>query len=260
MANQQKPSLDSSLLKLVRAEEHLNVVLKAIDRLVAEQGQVVFEEDKDANEGAIRLKLPSVDPDLPAVVGDFLYDARSALDHTIYQLAGEAYTPRNHFPICSSDINFANELKTHRLDGVPAKAQTIIETLQPYHRGNEILRALDDLHNIDKHRTINIVALLAQDASIRLQSATGRIVQMETAGEELPHNAALGNLVINLSSPRIANVFRNMKVQGQVSTFVAFKDFPTDESEPRGRVDAILQEIFDFIRQVALPALEPFFN
>jgi hypothetical protein len=257
-----EPSLESARLKLVRAEEHLKVILKTIERLVAKQGNVAFEEDREAQEGAIRIRLPAADPDLPAIAGDFLYNVRSAMDHVVYQLVavnGQTYEPSNHFPICSVPVNFLNEIKRHRLDGVSAKAQTIIETLQPYHRGNEILLVLDALHNIDKHRTINIVTMLADSTSVQLRSA-GRVVQHMSAGEELPDGAALGNLVINLASPKMANIFRNMEVKAQVTSFVAFKDFPADESEPRGRVDAILEEIFDFARNVVLPAFEPFFN
>jgi hypothetical protein len=254
------PALEGVRLKLIRAQHHLDDVLAVIDRLVRKQGNVVFEEDLETNQGAIRLKLPLPDTDLPALIGDFLYNVRSALDHFVYQLAGKPATgSRTHFPICSSKENFAEELRRHRLDNVPTRAQTLIERLQPYHRGNEILTALSELHDMDKHRTINIITTLADDVSLELRSA-GRRILFDTAGEELRHDAALGNLTIDLSSERIANILRNMKVQGQVSIFVAFEDFPADESEPRGRVDAILQEMLDFVRDEVFGTLEPFFN
>jgi len=50
-----------------------------------------------------------------------------------------------------------------------------------------------------------------------------------------------------------------MKMQGEATAFVAF-DKPEAPSLAEFRVDTMLQDILDFVRDFLFPAFEPFFN
>jgi hypothetical protein len=99
-----------------------------------------------------------------ALIGECLFNYRSALDHLAYDLA-VAHTGRltekqereSAFPIF-----WWREAKTRELDArigaVHPDAQRLIETMQPYGRkGRAALKYLDALHNFDKHRTLHLV-------------------------------------------------------------------------------------------------------
>ena len=51
----------------------------------------------------------------------------------------------------------------------------------------------------------------------------------------------------------------NMKLKGKASIFVAFGDTAAEELEPL-RIETVLQEILEFIRDRIVPAFEPFFD
>jgi hypothetical protein len=95
---------------------------------------------------------------------------------------------------------------------------------------------------------------------------------MFLGGEELRHGAILGGIGMPLNNPDLLEFLRNgetlahfrerflnMKVEGEASMFVAFGDTTAEELEPL-RVETVLQEIIEFIRDTAVPAFEPFFN
>jgi hypothetical protein len=112
--------------------------------------------------------------DIPSIwgitLGDFLHNARSALDHVAYQVVvagnGGMHRDGTQFPICVCPFRW-NGAARSQLKGASDRHLAIIESLQPYHRRNyygqsEIWSSLDDplavlnrLSNIDKHIVLN---------------------------------------------------------------------------------------------------------
>jgi hypothetical protein len=100
-----------------------------------------------------------------ALIGECLFDFRSALDHLAYDLAvaysGFPLQPqveeRSEFPIFHKRRPQKRELDD-RIGAVHPDARRLIETMQPYGRKDRAaLKYLDALHNFDKHRTLHLV-------------------------------------------------------------------------------------------------------
>jgi hypothetical protein len=115
----------------------------------------------------IRADVPIVPPEIWGVVlGEIVYQLRSALDHTIWQLVLANHgTPDkgNQFPIFSKPPRpgaFENYVR-----GIDGRAVKHIRRLQPYTRPNrtepELLEIIGALSNTDKHQTLHGVAVHA---------------------------------------------------------------------------------------------------
>jgi hypothetical protein len=151
--------------KLDRAGEHL----QALDAATAEffeskPYEIAGHFEPDTNQWIVTVK-PFTDPPLRigVILGDYLFNLRSALDHLVCQFAlldtgGAATCERTQFPICSSPTNFVNKQGTWLLGLSPGHVADI-ERLQPYHRGaqagDHFLSILNEFNNVDKHRVVH---------------------------------------------------------------------------------------------------------
>jgi hypothetical protein len=128
---------------------------------------IVCESNEATNERFISV-VPTepIPTHLSLIIGDVLQNLRSALDYLVWELviaAKNEPTQYNAFLICSTAKSF-REAKGKRLKGVDAEAIALIESLQPYHFGeqrksNASLLVLDELANINKHRRILLTRL-----------------------------------------------------------------------------------------------------
>lgn len=140
-----------------------------------------FENDPDTGDKVVRLRVDKMPPaDRWAIrSGEIVYHLRSGLDHAIEQLTIEHKgfpLDGTQFPIFTypttngrvagfHDITKKGEPERrsglYMIRGVRSDIQTFIETMQPYHRGNDLpthpLWVLSKLSNIDKHRTLPVV-------------------------------------------------------------------------------------------------------
>ena len=165
-------SLETVRLKLGRAEKHLDEITGMLSLLKKGQCRIVTEHNQDRNLLIHRISItPKPPPALSVVIGDFLFAVRSALDHLLWQLVvvnGNFPCTKNMFPITSTPENFTEAAGNRkRLKGVSTEVYALIEGLQPCHRGNESLERLDTLHNVDKHRTLNLTTVVSDNTSLR---------------------------------------------------------------------------------------------
>ena len=131
--------------------------------------QVVSQYDPNSKRATAILRLPVIDLMPSIIIGDFLHNTRSALDHLVWQLVianGQIPSNSNMFPICNDSLSFAHQISRGRLNGIPLQAHARIEALQPYQRGKPLcdmhpLWILSELTNIDKHRSVNLTTVLA---------------------------------------------------------------------------------------------------
>jgi len=100
-----------------------------------------------------------------ALIGECLFNFRSALDHLVYDLAvankGHPLPARVEenveFPIFTKRAPDSEELHK-RIGTLKPGAQRLIERMQPYGRKNRAaLKYLHELQNFDKHRTLHLV-------------------------------------------------------------------------------------------------------
>jgi hypothetical protein len=108
-----------------------------------------------------------------ALLGESLFNFRSALDHLAYDLAvaysGFPLQPvvekGSAFPIFHRQAAEKSELDT-RIGAVHPDARRLIEMMQPYGRPDRAaLKYLDVLHNFDKHRTLHLVVAVSKGFS-----------------------------------------------------------------------------------------------
>jgi hypothetical protein len=154
-------SLADPYLKLARAKEHLDFLQEQASIFnKSEPYTITFEDDLERQLYLIRIKLTRDPPEnLCVIVGEFFYNLRSALDQSVWALARlKVSEPAKsiQFPILEQPDGRRFERQTA---DVPREAVSIIEALQPYHRGDAIkdhlLWRLNQMCVIDKHRRIH---------------------------------------------------------------------------------------------------------
>lgn len=97
---------------------------------------------------------------LPGIAFDAVNNLRSALDQAIYGInLAVGVTDRNSFfPIAKDGTHFQNAVKG-RCKNLPPEIVNLISSFKPYKGGNDLLWALNELCNTDKHGIISPVAL-----------------------------------------------------------------------------------------------------
>jgi hypothetical protein len=151
---------------------------------------------------------PTAQPpnELNILLGEFLYQVRSALDHGFYALVairkgltipGDGWERETQFPLfrkapegTSAPVP-RNRFPSKARDWLSDEAYEFIERIQPYYRGgnepNHTLGVLAVLSNIDKHRRFALAALGIEYRDVNV-SGQGTITTLSwtfEAGEEL---------------------------------------------------------------------------
>ncbi len=273
-----KHDLTSFVLKLNRALDHLDALNEAVERFDEGDLYTPFIELDRQRRAVVRVKnITEPPPEWSVLIGDCVYNMRSALDHLAYQLAvvhtGHPLPPQieksSAFPIFNSGPHFRRRNRKghptvtsglHKIRGVAPKAQAAIERLQPYHRrkhpSNELLWVLEELSNVDKHRLPHVAAHVLKSSRYRIESAAiERLLQTETFSRRLKDNAMLARFTVVWSSPH-----PQVDVNLHLATEIEF-DRRSPAKPVRGRpVIETLSAIHDFIFEDVLLPLAPFLN
>ena len=129
-----------------------------------------------------------VRPEIAPMIGDVLFNLRSALDHLAYALVianKKKPSTRTEFPIFYSSDWFEGIGMTKqkrwisgrdKMVGMSDKAQAVIESLQPYHDGvpkREALWLLKQLHMTDKHHRLHLCGGGVFDSSFLVSEDRG---------------------------------------------------------------------------------------
>lgn len=170
--------IESAKLKLARIAIHLNEINQLIRALVKDRYTYEIEVDSD---GKVKLKfLVGAPADIQVIVGEVVYQFKSALDHLAFQLVssnpGGIKLPKDwerdcQFPLCLNIPTHGNpaipypipvpyEFFEKKLPGISKAAYAFIESVQPYHSGpgiHNILCIVGKLANIDKHRHLHVL-------------------------------------------------------------------------------------------------------
>jgi hypothetical protein len=254
--------LDGVKLKLMRAKRHLDEVIRVTKGFEIGKCRVLPETSKDGTLVVLVVHLPPVPAELSVMVGDCLFNLRSSLDHIIWQLCeGRSQKPGNRtsFPIMTTQEAF-ERAKATRLGGVPAEAQRIVEAFQPYRDEDSPLGLLDRLHNIDKHRKLNLTTAVSTDTSLTWMRDGHLVYQCIIGCEELRHGRNLGVGVRADSEVGKKLLADGVVVSGEAVMFVAFVDAGGQESLESDRVDTNLENMFLFITERIVPRFEVFFR
>lgn len=122
--------------------------------------------------------------DWPLLVGDCLFNLRSALDHLVYELHVQRFGNklprdlRSAFPILDgepdgSDGRAADPAKWREIKYLPYPQRRAITWLQPYNRRNDQYRdirrdlsRIGNFNNIDKHRHLHVLQAAPHMAAV----------------------------------------------------------------------------------------------
>jgi hypothetical protein len=159
-------------LKVRRAEQHLDEVKAEMAAYASRDPYRAVRGRQPKGQRHIwlyRLEMTEEpDPMIPVIIGDCLYDLRSALDHLAVAMAPPKRKASAAFPVETTDpwqkdpagdFIYPEERRrsfTSKVKGMPAEAVEMIMKAQPYQReGSELetLSLISRLENADKHRT-----------------------------------------------------------------------------------------------------------
>lgn len=143
-------------IKLRRAREHLNQ-LRQIERefFTNHHPRIVFDDEAEPGHRLAKLVLEQPPPEMVHVLaGELIYQIRSALDQMAVAFArlskGPTKPKRVHFPCGDSFKGFVTSCRSN-LKHFDHDLRRGIMATKPYNGGNEILRAVFLMANIDKH-------------------------------------------------------------------------------------------------------------
>jgi hypothetical protein len=227
-------------LKAGRAFEHLTALRAELQRYYDSKPVIVTKGmNAEQTRRTIRLQVKSPEEVLYLIVGDFVHNLRSALDHVIYALVTHtlkaAPTSRAiQWPVLET-VN-AGVLARQTAD-LPAAATALIETLQPYHEASGFkdnrLWKLHMLDIIDKHRRIAI-----NENEVNAFLPTGRIVpELQTAqledGFEVSFPSSVAPVEMRFEDkPRLRfgdkdlNLFVTVDELGEIHQYIAHDVLP----------------------------------
>lgn len=195
---------ESAVAKLNRAAQHMDSFVAGTAALSVGINLASSEERSDVGrEHVWRIGgLRPIPIELSLIVGDCLFNIRSALDHLVWDLTRpEGSVPRCEFPLFDDPRRF-NERRGDgtpkplsglgKISGLTEVQQKIVETLQPYHSIDaedatlaatcDNLGLLNEIHNSDKHRTLSLACTSVNEMAYTPQAGV-RIVQPDGALE-----------------------------------------------------------------------------
>lgn len=150
--------------------DHMKGLQESIDRFFEDKlevAPVIGEANPKRTQYLFRVEsvIPYPHREWGVALGEAVHDVRSALDQLVYAFATEPHD-RTAFPICDTERKWVVEAPV-RYWSVPKSFARLLHSVQPYHRGNvnearkHPLWILNALSNLDKHRTIPAIALVA---------------------------------------------------------------------------------------------------
>jgi hypothetical protein len=151
-------------MKARRADEHFQSLEKELSKWSAKTYTITEKTDLKQAIHIVNIAITPTPEAIPMLFGDFVCCLRSSLDQLAWRLA---HLPpvRTFTRTQQRQINFPifeerNATYEDRRKLFPPTVADIIDTLQPYLRGNAFrddpLWQLNELWNLDKHRTSSI--------------------------------------------------------------------------------------------------------
>ena len=270
-------------LKFGRAFRHLQDLRVEVDGWLNGEHHSVRSET-DPKDGSVTFlataEQPPRDP-FGLLIGDCLHNLRSGLDALAFSLASSYTTPlpdevaeSSEFPIFG-DKDGQGSARFHRLRrtrepapgsgllktrGWDPKAQAIVESLQPYHRGKkfraDLLWILHDLDRINKHRLLHTA--VASFEGFMLDLGRSRNFGKWSGGtiHSLSGTVEKDTPIARVPKPLPMDSRFKVHVEIQPALGIAFaKGTPCVDGEPILRT---LDNLYAYIGGTVLPALAPY--
>jgi hypothetical protein len=261
--------LQSAQLKIWRAAEHLRALNKAVHTYAGTDLHKLIPKRERLETLNISVEPP---PQIGVLVGEIVYQLRSALDHLAFSLVQlnphnvalpNGWEKRCAFPLflkipthgqppVPHALPVAYRVFEQTLPGITNAAYAFIESVQPYYGLGtaNALKVLTELSNIDKHRHLNItVTKVAVKRHYELDDGTtldsvrggfkhGTDIEFENPGD-------IGNIIGEKRSLHPYVTFAEPTVGSGVATL---------------EVENVLEVCAQQIREVIVPSFSGFLN
>jgi hypothetical protein len=255
-------------LKVERAGQHLEEVKQAMAAYASRnpyQAVRVRQPKGQRHVWLYRLDMTEEpDPMIPVIVGECLYDLRSALDHLAVAMAPRNRKASAAFPVewtdpwerdAAGNFIYGEERRRSfdsKIKGMPEEAVETIRAAQPYQRKNselETLSLISRLENADKHRQLIALGNGVMNAR-SIVTVGGEAIKQETAGFR-PDGAEIAKFGFNNRVPRESEVTVTVSGTASVAIRVAGVDgyFIMPQS---------LEAVIGWMRENVIPELAPF--
>jgi hypothetical protein len=225
------------VLKAARAYQHLLALRGACDRFEKSNPAMLVPEFKASRPGHdFRYVVRKTPPDrLGPMIGDVISNLRAALEYAVYELT-LAHSGRElggtAFPVCTTAQAWGQrDVRTrqpswrsgaYKTRGIPAEARSLIREHQPYRwkrYRRRPLWVLNELWNIDKHRTLHIATTAPSIGRATVISAPQTIVK-EWAYQGRPKDGAIVGRLTYLTGTTEADV----QVETNLACKVVFQE------------------------------------
>jgi hypothetical protein len=182
--------------KLQRANQQLQSLEGEVERWLLTNPYTITDDIDAEGDNVARITSVELPPRIVApLIGDCLYNFRSALDHLVYALSvkntpnlSEAQATQTAFPVFKDPAGF-HKRGMGKIRHISPAAQAIIEGLQPYQAGHnamlESLWLLNQLQNIDKHRALLLTVIAQRGVNAQIPPKAHMQVLKFTAARDL---------------------------------------------------------------------------
>ena len=171
-------------LKFLAMAEHMNRLDKSVEGWLEDKEEVatlIGQANSQRTKYVFRVEDVIQYPaeEWGIILGDAVHCLRSGLDQLVWGLADpDKRSVRTQFPICLNEKGWVTEAPAMYWGVAPGFVR-LLKKLQPYHRGDvdaarkHPLAILMTLSNLDKHRTIPSIALVADDTEATVTATKG---------------------------------------------------------------------------------------
>lgn len=184
--------------KIRRAEKHLQELELELSRWQNSHPYVlVRDRDTDPNPGIWTYRAKLVEEpqeDLGLIIGDFVHNLRSSLDHMVVALVPPKRKRSAKFPILNDDIwqtdpdtgeyidrskhtEDARSSYRSAVEGMPAEARRVVDMMQPFRAvvRRPWISQLNSLDIADKHHTLLAVTHGIENPTTRITSVAHNV-------------------------------------------------------------------------------------
>jgi hypothetical protein len=255
-------------LKVERAEDHLDEVKAKMAAYAARnpfRATRVRQPRGQRHIWLYRLEMTEKpDPMIPVIIGECLYDLRSALDHLAVAMAPRNRKASAAFPVEWTDpwqkdadgsFVYGEERRrsfTSKIKGMPDEAVALVRNAQPYQRKNselETLGLISRLENADKHRELIVVGHGVADAR-SVVAVGGETIKQETGGFR-PDGAEIAKFGFSARVPDESEV--TVQVSGTATLAIKIADIDGYFGMPQS-----LEILVAWMRDSAMPDFMPY--
>jgi len=249
--------------RLDRAAEHREAFGTEWARFLEPHPYRVYVEVQADGRGVVGIRRHEAMPaQLSLLIGEFLYELRSALDNCLFEVAvlhSGKYPPPGagvlQFPIY--DDREAWERNLYRLKHLSDEHRTMLERIQPFNAQRQDLNCLSILNRLarsDRHRTLHLVGAFLVQGGLLIEAPKGsRLTEMRKTGQlVVDSEAEIATFTVVPWTPgQVVDHLPDLTLEVEISEMATDRPWgPLDR-----RLHAVHRAVSDYIEVLAAYAL-----